>query len=64
MGDSHPASHLQFLRVTLPNPGVQEQLLFIPGIKEGKLEISKKTFQPMTKLEGWAEQRYLFELGE
>jgi hypothetical protein len=42
-------------------PDIQEQLLFLPRITEGKPEISEKTLRPIALLDDWEEQRYLIE---
>ncbi|AMV35351.1 hypothetical protein VN12_24710 [Pirellula sp. SH-Sr6A] len=51
----------QILSLTMLAPDIQEQLLFLPRITEGKPEISEKTLRPITLLDDWEEQRYLFE---
>ena len=51
----------QILSLTMLAPDIQEQLLFLPRITEGKPEISEKTLRPITLLDDWEEQRYLIE---
>ncbi|AMV35366.1 hypothetical protein VN12_24970 [Pirellula sp. SH-Sr6A] len=43
-------------------PDIQEQLLFLPRVTEGKPEISEKNLRGITMLDDWDEQRRASEI--
>jgi hypothetical protein len=47
----------QILRLTMLAPDIQETLLFLPRLTEGKSEISEKSLRKITMLDDWNEQR-------
>jgi hypothetical protein len=47
----------QILSLTMLAPELQELLLFLPRVLEGKPEISEKSLRPITLLESWSDQR-------
>ena len=54
----------QILSLVLLAPDLQEKLLFLPRLTEGKPEITEKQLRPVVQLEDWQEQRKLWqELG-
>ncbi|XZE35685.1 hypothetical protein SH501x_001208 [Pirellulaceae bacterium SH501] len=47
----------QILSLTMLAPDIQEQLLFLPRLSEGKPEITEKSLRKITMLDDWEEQR-------
>jgi hypothetical protein len=47
----------QILSLTMLAPGIQETLLFLPRLSEGRPEISEKSRCKITMLDDWYEQR-------
>jgi hypothetical protein len=47
----------QILSLTMLAPEIQETLLFLPRLSEGKPEISEKSLRKITMLDDWDEQR-------
>jgi hypothetical protein len=47
----------QILSLTILAPDLQETLLFLPRLSEGKPEISEKSLRKITMLDDWDEQR-------
>ncbi len=47
----------QILSLTMLAPDLQETLLFLPRLSEGKPEISEKSLRKITMLDHWDEQR-------
>jgi hypothetical protein len=43
-------------------PDLQETLLFLPRLSEGKPEISEKSLRKITMLDDWDEQRRAWEI--
>jgi hypothetical protein len=39
---------------------IEEQLLFLPRLSQGKPEITEKSLRQITMLDDWEEQRYVF----
>ncbi len=50
----------QILSLTMLAPDIQEQLLFLPWLSEGKLEITEKSIRQITMLDDREEQRYVY----
>ena len=51
----------QILSLVLLAPDLQEKLLFLPRLTEGKPEITEKQLRPVVQLEDWQEQRKLWQ---
>ncbi len=47
----------QILSLTMLAPELQETLLFLPRLSQGKSEIYEKSLRKITKLDDWDEQR-------
>jgi hypothetical protein len=52
----------QILSLTMLAPDLQETLLFLPRLSEGKPEISEKSLRKITLLDDWDEQRRAWEI--
>lgn len=52
----------QILSLTMLAPDLQETLLFLPRLSEGKPEISEKSLRKITMLDHWDEQRKAWEM--
>lgn len=52
----------QILSLTMLAPDIQEQLLFLPWLSEGKLEITEKSIRQITMLDDREEQRRAWEI--
>ncbi|MDA7878581.1 hypothetical protein N9B39_03415 [bacterium] len=57
IGNVSQARISQILSLVLLAPDIQESLLFLPRITEGKPEITEKVLRPLVVLEDWDEQR-------
>ena len=57
IGNVSQARISQILSLVLLAPDIQESLLFLPRITEGKPEITEKVLRPLVVLEDWNEQR-------
>ena len=51
----------QILSLTMLAPDIQETLLFLPRLSEGKPEIYEKSLRKITMLDDWDEQRKAWE---
>ncbi len=51
----------QILSLTMLAPDIQETLLFLPRLTEGKPEISEKSLRKITMLDDWDEQRRVWK---
>jgi hypothetical protein len=52
----------QTFSLTMLAPDIQETLLFLPRLSEGKPDISEKSLRIITKLDDWEEQRRAWEI--
>ena len=52
----------QILSLTMLAPEIQETLLFLPRLSEGKPEISEKSLRKITMLDDWDEQRKVWKV--
>lgn len=52
----------QILSLTMLAPDIQEQLLFLPWLSEGKPEITEKSIRQITMLDDREEQRRAWEI--
>jgi hypothetical protein len=50
----------QILNLTLLAPDIQEDLLCLPRINEGKAAIHEKMLRPVTSEKSWQEQRTIW----
>jgi DNA invertase Pin-like site-specific DNA recombinase len=57
IGNVSQARISQILSLVLLAPDIQESLLFLPRITEGKPRITEKVLRPLVVLEDWDEQR-------
>jgi hypothetical protein len=51
----------QVLSLTMLAPDIQETLLFLPRLAEGKPDISEKSLRKITMLDDWEEQREVWQ---
>lgn len=60
IGKATQARISQILSLTMLAPDIQEQLLFLPRVSEGKPAITKKSLCKITMLDDWEEQRFVY----